>query len=117
MALNDMQLTYAAFDLWLGSNGEDNRAELERVKRMLPMILEACCTDVQLKYIMHYFADGMTMEQIADRYFVTISTVSRTIRRGIDNAYPYLKFCSPLFIKQPKKRGYLVKPKKRGLLK
>lgn len=44
-------MTYAAFDLWLSAEGEDNRAELERVKRILPMILEECCTVKQMEYI------------------------------------------------------------------
>lgn len=114
MALSDIELTYAAFDLWLGAQREDNHAELERVKRILPMILEECCTDKQMDYIMRYFSDGMTMSKIAELYGVCEATVSKTIRRGLDNAYPYLKFCSPLFIRQPKKRGYLVKPKRTG---
>lgn len=31
--ITDLQMTYAAFDLWLSAEGEDNRAELERVKQ------------------------------------------------------------------------------------
>lgn len=105
--LNELQLDKAAFDLWISAEGTDNIAELERVKRILPMILEECCTENQLKYIVHYFVDQMTIAEIAERYCVNKATVSRAIHAGLDKAYPYLKFCSPLFINAPKKRGYL----------
>lgn len=55
--ITDLQMTYAAFDLWLSAEGEDNRAELERVKRILPMILEECCTVKQVEYIKLYFIE------------------------------------------------------------
>ena len=32
---------------------------------------------------------------------------SRTIHRGLDRAYRYLRFVSPAFIKAPRRRGYL----------
>ena len=112
--MTDLQLIHASFDLWLAADGEDNRAELERVKRILPMILEECCTAKQLDYIMRYYADGMKIKEIAKLYDVNKSTVSRTIHAGIDKAYPYLRFCSPLFIKAPQKRGHLRQEKKRG---
>lgn len=105
--MTDLQMTYATFDLWLSGQGEDNRAELDRVKRILPMILAECCTANQMEYIKLYFVEKMTMREIAFLCGVKKSTVSRTIHRGLDNAYPYLKFCSPLFIKTPKKRSYL----------
>ena len=107
MALEEYQLIHASFDLWLMGEGEDNRAELDRVKRILPIVLDECCTATQKTYIMHYFADKIQIPQIAKRYGVDKSTVSRTIHRGLDNAYHVLRFVSPLFIKAPNKRGYL----------
>lgn len=105
--LSELELDRAAFDLWIGSEGGDNLVELNRVKRILPMVLEECCTVKQLTYIMHYFVDKMTMSEIAKLYGVNKSTVSRQINDGLNKAYPYLRFCSPLFIKTPKRRGYL----------
>jgi len=105
--ITDLQMTYAAFDLWLSAEGEDNRAELERVKRILPMILEECCTVKQMEYITLYFIEKMTMKEIASLCGVTKSSVCRGINRGLDRAYPYLKFCSPLFIKAPQKKERL----------
>lgn len=63
--ITDLQMTYAAFDLWLSAEGEDNRAELERVKRILPMILEECCTVKQMEYIKLYFIERMSIREIA----------------------------------------------------
>lgn len=107
MALSDIELTHAAFDLWLGVQGEDNRAELERVKRILPMILEECCTVKQMYYIKLYFVEKKTMKEIAMLCGVNPSSVCRGIHCGLDRAYPYLKFCSPLFIKAPQKKEHL----------
>lgn len=107
MALEEYHLIHAAFDLWLTSEGEDNRAELDRVKRILPIVLDECCTALQKNYIMHYFVDRMTTPQIAKEYGVATSTVTRTIHRGLDRAYHVLRFVSPLFIKAPNIRGYL----------
>ena len=44
--LSDMELTHAAFDLWLGEQGESNRSELDRVKKILPLVIAECCTDI-----------------------------------------------------------------------
>lgn len=111
--MTDLQMTYAAFDLWLSADGEDNRAELERVKRILPMILEEFCTMKQMQYIKLYFIEKMTLKEIGAECGVNASTVSRTIHRGLDRAYPYLKFCSPLFIKAPQKREHLRKRRRK----
>lgn len=105
--MTDLQMINASFELWLSAEGEDNRAELDRVKRILPMILEECCTVKQMQYIKLYFIEKMTLKEIGEMCGVNVSTVSRLIHRGLDKAYPYLKFCSPLFIKTPKKRSYL----------
>ena len=107
MAASDLQLQHAAFDLWLNAEGEDNRAALERLKKDIPAVLSECLTETQRKYILHYFVDLMTQKQIGERYGVNPATVSRTIHRGLDRAYRYLRFVSPAFIKAPRRRGYL----------
>lgn len=107
MAASDLQLQHAAFDLWLNAEGEDNRADLERLKKALPAVLAECVTETQRQYILHYFVDRMTQKQIGELYGVNTATVSRTIHRGLNNAYRYLRFVSPAFIKAPRRRGYL----------
>lgn len=60
----------------------------ELAKLYLPIVLDECVTATQKTYIMHYFVDRMNTTQIAKLYGVHTSTVSRTIRRGLDKAYP-----------------------------
>lgn len=105
--LSDFQLSHASFSMWLTGEGEDNQADLEKAKRYLPIILNECVSVTQKTYIMHYFVDNMNIAQIAMLYGVNPSTVSRTIRRGLDKAYGYLRFVSPRFMNAPQKRPYL----------
>ena len=39
-------------------------------------------TDCQWRYLSHYYRDTMTMQEIAARFDVNVSTVSRTLRRA-----------------------------------
>jgi len=115
--MTDLQLIQASFDLWIHTNAADNLADLDRAKRMLPIVLEECVTVTQQKYILNYYIDQMTTAEIAEIYGVDRSTVSRTIRRGLNKAYGYLRFVSPLFIKPPHRREPLKngkKPDRRG---
>ena len=107
MAASDLQLQHAAFELWLNAEGEDNRADLERLKKALPAVLAECVTETQRQYILHYFVDRMTQKQIGERYGVNPATVSRTIHRGLNRAYRYLRFVSPALTNAPRRRGYL----------
>lgn len=110
--LSDLQLTHAAFEMWLQTDGADNLVDLERAKRMLPLVLDECVTVTQRDYIIKYYLDKMSTVEIAELYRVNKSTVSRTIRRGLDNAYGYLRFVSPLFMRKPEKRAPLSNGKK-----
>ena len=101
----ELRLNRAAFEQWLQGERGDNRAELDRLKRALPVVLAECVTETQRKYILHYFVDRMAVKEIARLYQLDESTVSRTINRGLDNAYRYLRFVSPAFIKVPRRRG------------
>ena len=107
MALTDLQLQHAAFDLWIASESQDNNVDFDKMKKVLPIVLNECVTATQKTYIMHYFVDGLMVTDIAKMYEVNKSTVSRTIYRGLDNAYKYLRFVSPLFINVPRRRIHL----------
>lgn len=110
MALEEYQLIHAAFDQWLQAGTlTGNQADIEKLKRILPIVLEECCTQTQKTYIEHYFVDGMSMHQISEKYGLCPSTVSRTIKRGLGRAYKYLRFASPLFIRQPQRQGYTTR--------
>lgn len=114
MGLSDLQLQQAAFDLWMAAEGEDNRTDIEKARRILPIVLDEVCTVTQKEYIMAYFVDRLNISEIAERYGVNKSTVSRTINRGLDTAYSYLRFVSPLFMNVPRRRGNLSKQFQRG---
>ena len=101
----ELRLERAAFEQWLQGEGGDNRAELDRLKRALPVVLAECVTETQRQYILHYFVDRMIQKQIGERYGKNPATVSRTIHRGLDRMYRYLRFVSPAFIQAPKRRG------------
>lgn len=103
----ELRLERAAFEQWLQGEGGDNRAELDRLKRALPVVLAECVTETQRQYIIHYFVDQLTMKQIGERYGVNPATVSRTIHRGLDRMYRYLRFVSPAFIQAPNRCSYL----------
>lgn len=103
----ELRMNRAAFEQWLQGEGGDNRAELDRLKRALPVVLAECVTETQRVYIQHYFVDRLKTPQIAAMYGVDPSTVSRTINRGLDRMYRYLRFVSPVFIKAPQRRGRL----------
>lgn len=105
--LSDLQLNHVAFEMWLHADGTDNLVDLERAKRMLPLVLDECVTVTQRNYILKYYIEKMSLAEIAEFYGVDKSTVSRTIHKGLDKAHSYLKFVSPLFIRTPKKRAYL----------
>lgn len=103
----ELRMNRAAFEQWLQGEGGDNQAELDRLKRALPVVLAECVTETQRVYIQHYFVDRLKTPQIAAMYGVDPSTVSRTINRGLDRMYRYLRFVSPVFIKAPQRRGRL----------
>lgn len=115
MDVMDYKLDKAAFDMWLTAEAGDNLAELSRVRRIVPLVLDECVTVTQKTYIMHHFIDRMSVSDIAEMYGVNKSTVSRTIHRGLDKAYKYLRFVSPLFIHAPQKRTYLQRYKKENV--
>lgn len=103
----ELKLDRAAFEQWLQGEGGDNRAELDRLKQALPVVLAECVTETQRQYILHYFVDRMTLKQIGEQYGKNPATVSRTIHRGLDRMYRYLRFVSPAFIQAPNRRSYL----------
>lgn len=52
--------------------------------RLIREVLDGRLTYTQKCYIMLYYKDGLSMTEIADRFGVNRSTVSRTIKRARD---------------------------------
>lgn len=64
------------------SMDREDRCEGEYKNAMLREIVNSDLTKKQKCYIMMYYRDGLTVEQIAECCGVVKSTVSRTINRG-----------------------------------
>ncbi|MDD5947251.1 MAG: sigma-70 family RNA polymerase sigma factor [Oscillospiraceae bacterium] len=60
----------------------NNSARRKALTHMLHRAMRTELTPAQRSYCLAYYEEGMTMKEIAQRYGVDESTVSRTIRRG-----------------------------------
>lgn len=60
----------------------DSSQEVSRLKRNLLLALREDVTQRQRQTLLMYYAEGRTMQEIADQLGVDKSTVSRTIKRG-----------------------------------
>lgn len=74
-----------------------NAREIDLLKKMLPRVMNECCTEKQKIYITHYFVDRLTLLEIGEMYGVGKSTVSRSIHSGLRNVYKTIRFLSPYF--------------------
>lgn len=97
MACEEFSLDRAAFLAWSNAEGGTNAADLDRARKAIPIILAEYVTPVQRDYIILYFVEQMSVREIAALREVSGSTVSRTIRRGLDRMYKCLRFSAPGF--------------------
>ena len=76
--------TFGMVDLAVYTNlmADDNRDQINRLKRNLTHALRQDVTQRQREYMILYYGQGMSMEAIAQQCGVDKSTVSRTIKRG-----------------------------------
>lgn len=77
---------------FLDEAAEDNAERLLRLKRKLPAALSTL-PEKQRMYLLAYYSEHLTMEQLAERFGVNKSTVSRSIQRGKNKLRDYLQFC------------------------
>ncbi len=78
---------------WRLATSGTNDEELDRLKRALPKVLNEYVTPLQRLYIQEFFGGGLNEKQIAEKYGRDRSTVSRTLHRGLNRLYYYLKLC------------------------
>ena len=62
--------------------GQERDSGLQHRALMIRRAMFEHTTDKQRLYLMMYYRDGLTMDEIADRCAVVKSTVSRTVARG-----------------------------------
>lgn len=65
-----------------GSSSQQPPPDHSEYARALRSLLEDNLTKKQKCYIILYYRDGLTVKEIAEKYGVDKSTVSRTINRG-----------------------------------
>ena len=71
-----------ADDWFTDEEASTEKPDLSREKAALRMLMQDCLTKKQKCYILLYYRDGLTVMQIAQKFGVDKSTVSRTINRG-----------------------------------
>lgn len=91
----------AAFRSWLNTGGS-NADELNYTKAAMKQAIREELSERQRAYMMAYYG-GMTMQQVAKKYGVNVSTVSRTIARARDQLRRVLRYCSPALLRSTMK--------------
>lgn len=98
----EIETEKAAFRNWLNAAGGDNADELNYTKAAMKQAIREELSERQRAYMMAY-CGGMTMQQVAKKYGVNVSTVSRTIARARDQLLRVLKYCSPTLLRSTMK--------------
>lgn len=88
-----------AFDLW-NSQGNNNDPAYKHLKNAFRVAIRNELTEQQRTYIMSYYYDSLTMEEIARQFSVNKSTVSRTIRRAEQRLERVLRYAHPRLLNQ-----------------
>ena len=79
---------------------DDNRDQMNRLKRNLTHALRQDITERQREYMILYYGRGMSMEAIAKEVGVNKSTVSRTLKRGRQRLYRCLRYGAANLLEQ-----------------
>lgn len=79
---------------------QDNKEQMNRLKRNLTHALRQDITQRQREYMMLYYGKGMSMEAIAQQFGVNKSTVSRTLKRGRQRLYRCLRYGAANLLEQ-----------------
>ena len=79
---------------------EDNKEQINRLKRNLTHALRQDITKRQREYMVLYYGRNMSMEAIARQCGVNKSTVSRTLKRGRQRLYRCLRYGAANLLEQ-----------------
>lgn len=79
---------------------EDNREQINRLKRNLTHALRQDITPRQREYMIRYYGQGMSMDAIAKELGVNKSTVCRTLQRGRQRLYRCLRYGAANLLEQ-----------------
>ena len=107
MAAPDYAFDRAAFVAWNDAQYDGPDLRKKAMLKMLPLVIENQLTPTQRAYVVSYFFQKKTVEQIAVEFGVSKSTVSRTIHRGINRIHNVMRYFFQDFKVIYKKSGYL----------
>ena len=79
---------------------QDNKDQINRLKRNLTHALRQDITQRQREYMMLYYGKSMSMEAIAQQCGVNNSIVSRTLKRGRQRLYRCLRYGAANLLEQ-----------------
>lgn len=85
-----------ALQLWNESKGESTSNN--RLKTVLRYAINQELTEKQREYLMLYFVDGKTMQEIAEIFSINKATVQKAICRAKENLLHILRYADPRFL-------------------
>lgn len=86
-----------AFERWKNQDNNDDPFHRHLVNAFR-IALRDELTKQQRTYITAYYYEGLTMEEIAEKFSVNKSTVSRTIKRAKNRLERVLRYASPTLL-------------------
>lgn len=98
---NDWGMEIGAFQQWQQALNDVPDANLKHSKRCMAIALKEELTYAQRLYLIAYIQDGLTMQEIGEKYSVNKSTVSRTISRAKRRLFRVLRYSNPRFLNLP----------------
>lgn len=78
--------------LWSQLHAETNEEQLSRLLRQLRQARSRELTPRQQEFLLLYYDQGLSMQEIADQQGVHVSTVSRTLRRARERLRHVLQY-------------------------
>ena len=85
-------LDRASLQLWMKGEGDDNRLQVERLLRNLPLAVEQELTPRQRQILRMRYSGGMKNAEIAQRLGLNKSTVTRTLNRAMERLFRTLRY-------------------------
>ena len=75
---------------WNDLPGAATGRQMKRLQELVRTAM-AMCTPLQSAYLRAYYAGGLTLDEIGERFGVDVSTVSRTLKRGRRRIEQYVR--------------------------
>jgi len=91
-----------AFELWK-NQGNDSDPAYRHLMNAFRVAIRDELTEQQRTYIMAYYFERLTMEEVSERFAVNKSTVSRTIKRAEQRLQRVLRYAHPRLLDHPKR--------------